>query len=414
MLNKLRLKFIAVSLAATLVVLTLIVGGINVKNYSAVKKNAERTLQMLAQNGGEFPSKDEKPAPGAEEPPKKNDGGMSPEMPFETRYFTVTLGANGDVSAVNTKNIAAISEDEAKALATKIKERGKTSGRSGNYRFASYAVADDRVMYIFLDCTRDFANYSEFLSASCMVSAGGFLLVAALIVVLSGVVVKPTVETYKKQKQFITDAGHELKTPLTVINADCEILEYESGGNEWTESIKNQVKKLSGLVEKLVFLSRMDEENQKMVMSEFSLSEVVEDAAKPYSAVCLAAGKKFSSSVEKNLSAVGDVKQIAELTELLLDNAVKYSDSEGNVNIALSSSGGQKKLTVSNTTDGVPKGNLDVLFDRFYRLDSSRNSGTGGHGIGLSVAKAIVKLHKGKISAFSPDGKTIIFTVILK
>ncbi|HCE34155.1 MAG TPA: hypothetical protein DEQ88_02115 [Clostridiales bacterium] len=158
----------------------------------------------------------------------------------------------------------------------------------------------------------------------------------------------------------------------------------------------------------------MDEENQKTVMSEFSLSEVVEDAAKPYSAVCLAAGKKFSSSVEKNISAVGDVRQIAELTELLLDNAVKYSDSEGNVNIALSSSGGQKKLTVSNTTDGVPKGNLDVLFERFYRLDSSRNSGTGGHGIGLSVAKAIVKLHKGKISAFSPDGKTIIFTVILK
>ena len=414
MLNKLRLKFIAVSLAATLVVLTLIVGGINVKNYLSVKKNAERTLQMLAQNGGEFPSKDEKPTPGAEEPPKKNDGEMSPEMPFETRYFTVTLTANGDVSAVNTKNIAAISEAEAKALAAKIKESGKTSGRSGNYRFSSYAVADDRVMYIFLDCTRDFANYSEFLSASCMVSAGGFLLVAALIVVLSGVVVKPTVETYEKQKQFITDAGHELKTPLTVINADCEILEYESGGNEWTESIKNQVEKLSGLVEKLVFLSRMDEENQKTVMSEFSLSEVVEDAAKPYSAVCLAAGKKFSSSVEKNISAVGDVRQIAELTELLLDNAVKYSDSEGNVNIALSSSGGQKKLTVSNTTDGVPKGNLDVLFERFYRLDSSRNSGTGGHGIGLSVAKAIVKLHKGKISAFSPDGKTIIFTVILK
>ncbi|HCE34154.1 MAG TPA: two-component sensor histidine kinase, partial [Clostridiales bacterium] len=239
------------SLAATLVVLTLIVGGINVKNYLSVKKNAERTLQMLAQNGGEFPSKDEKPAPGAEgaeEPPKKNDGEMSPEMPFETRYFTVTLTANGDVSAVNTKNIAAISEAEAKALAAKIKESGKTSGRSGNYRFSSYAVADDRVMYIFLDCTRDFANYSEFLSASCMVSAGGFLLVAALIVVLSGVVVKPTVETYEKQKQFITDAGHELKTPLTVINADCEILEYESGGNEWTESIKNQVEKLSGLV----------------------------------------------------------------------------------------------------------------------------------------------------------------------
>lgn len=237
-------------------------------------------------------------------------------------------------------------------------------------------------------------------------------MVFILIFIFARIVVKPVAETYEKQKQFITDANHELKTPLTVIGANCDILEMENGENEWTNSIRNQVENLTDLTNKLVFLSRMDEESVKVNMSEISLSEIVADAAKPYIALALSSNKKFETKIEKDITVKGDADLLHKLITLLLDNAFKYSNDAGSIELSLAV-GKNKSITVTNTTDGVPQNDLDKIFERFYRLDKSRNSETGGHGIGLSVAKAIAELHKGKISVLSPDGKKIVFTVVL-
>ena len=423
MLKKLRIKFVLVTMLATMLVLCTIIGGINISNRIKVNKNAEKTLAMIVNNGGSFPQKpthseqgvvqsgissDNKESGGALRAPD----GMSPEAPYETRYFTVTLDEDGNAVSSDTKNIAAIDEEQAISIVAAVAEKSKTRGKYGNYEYMAAALYDGKVMYVFLDCTRDFVYFYDFLKTSCLISLAGYTIVFLLVVMLSGLVMKPFAEAYKKQKQFITDANHELKTPLTVINADCELMEYAGGNSEWINSIKDQVAKLTELTDKLVFLSRMDEEN-KVSVSEFSLSEVACEALEPFFAVCKSKGKKFTANVSQSASCVGNVKMIKELIELLMDNAIKYSDEQGNIEFMLTGSGKASKIMVSNTTSGVPQGNLDVLFERFYRLDGSRNSATGGHGIGLSVAKAIVEQHKGKITAYSPDGKKIVFTVVL-
>ncbi len=404
MLKKLRIKFIIVSMVATLLVLTAIISFINIRNYVNINETVDRTLQVLKDNDGRF-SMEKK------EPPK----GISPEAPYETRYFTVTFDSEGNVVAIDTKNIAAINDDVAKEYAEKLYAKNKEKGFIKDYKYVETITTNGDKMYIFLDCSRSLRTFREFLSASIIISIAGLFVVLVLVVIFSKIIMKPVAETYQKQKQFITDANHELKTPLTIINASCEILELEMNNteNEWTNTIKEQVARLTELTNKLVFLSKMDEENHKISMTDFSLSEVIEEAVKPYYTLALSKGKKITTDIEANVTLNGDMEMIKQAISLLLDNAIKYSDEEGNITIKLSKSGRNKKIIVSNTTTGVPTGDLSQLFERFYRLDKSRNSETGGHGIGLSVVKSIINLHKGKIIANSNDGKTINFIITL-
>lgn len=333
-------------------------------------------------------------------------------MPFETRFFSVRIDNSGEIVSTYTDKIAAVDEATAIEYAKEIFGQGKSKGFKGNYRYA-VSVSDNYTDIIFLDSARSLDTFQSFLQASILISLAGLVLVFILIFIFARIVVKPVAETYEKQKQFITDANHELKTPLTVIGANCDILEMENGENEWTNSIRNQVKNLTDLTNKLVLLSRMDEESVKVNMSEISLSEMVADTANPYLALALSHNKTFETKIENDITVKGDAALLHKLIALLLDNAFKYSDDEGYIELSLALVGKYKLITVTNTTDGVPQKDLNKIFERFYRLDKSRNSETGGHGIGLSVAKAITDLHKGKITVSSPDGKKIIFTVSL-
>lgn len=407
MIKRLRKKFIIVATCSVLAVLVLIVGIINIVNYSNVVKNADRIVSALKDGGGSF---------GGDKNDKFQDGEfngrpqrpMSPETPFETRFFTVVLDSVGEVGSVNTDKIASVDQTQAADYAVKLFKENKTTGFYGNYRYGASAEGND-TMYIFVDCTKELSGFENFLLVSIAVGVSAFVAVFLLVFFLSGRVMKPIAESYEKQKRFITDASHEIRTPLTVIGANTEVLEMQGTVNEWTESIKEQVKRLSSLTEKLVFLARMDEENQTLKTTDFSLSDAVEETVKPFSAVAVSKGITLDTDIQKNISYCGDEYLLRQLVSLLADNALKYS--EGNISVRLKAAGGKIQLTVANPAKEL-SGDLNVLFERFYRNDKSRNSETGGHGIGLSVAKAIVTAHKGKITARGENG-TVTFTVTL-
>ncbi len=408
MLKRLRRKFIGITMCSIVLVLGSIIGIINLANYWNINNNADALLSVLAENDGVFPRVGDMEGSGQKPPPRD----MSPEAPFNTRYFTVVLRLDGTVFSVDTGRIAAVSSEAAAEYAAQLYAQGKTGGFFENYKYQAHAC-NEGIMYIFLDCNEELETFYSFLFVSILASLIGILLVFALVLFFSKLAVRPVAESYEKQKQFITDASHEIKTPLTVIDANTEVLEMESGENEWTKSIKNQVKRLASLTEKLVFLSRMEEENAALQMADFSLSEAILQTAQPYEAIAEVQGKTLSLEIERNVSYYGNEVSLRQLISLLLDNAMKYSNPGGSIAVQFRTAGKNKVLSVKNTVSHIQKGKLDMLFERFYRLDSSRSSQTGGYGIGLSVARAIVTAHKGKISAQSDDGRSILFTIVL-
>lgn len=407
MIKALRRRFIAVTMCSVVVVLFLIMGTINLVNYYDINKNADELLQVLVENNGSFPKPEDPPH--GKKPPSRT---MSPEAPFETRYFTVVLREDQAIVSVNTGRIAAISTQTAAEYAVELYTAGKTNGFLDHYKYRSISLDGD-VMYLFLDCGRELSTFYSFLLISCLVALFGILSVFVLVVVFSKLAIKPVVQSYEKQKQFITDAGHEIKTPLTIIDAGTEVLEMEIGENEWTRSIKNQVKRLNALTEKLVFLARMEEESKLLQMTDFSLSDAIFETAQTFETVVAAQGKTLELEIEKQSSYYGEEDSIRQLLSLLLDNALKYSQENGKILLRFKTIGKSKEITVTNPVAKIELGKLDILFERFYRPDSSRNSQTGGYGIGLSVAKSIVDAHKGRISARSDDGRSIVFTVVL-
>ncbi len=426
MIRSLRIRFIAIAMGAVLLVPGGMMAAINVSNYVNINRNADVRLQMLAMNGGQFPmAVPGEPAFNGEEPPvtatdarpnednaphRQWDGRrLTAEAPFEMRFFTVVLDDAGNTVATNIDRIAAVDEAGANAMATAV--QGRTGGFYGDYKFTAVAV-ENGTMYIFLDCGRDLDTFRSFLWSSLWVSLIGLALVFLLVVIFSKKVIAPVAESYEKQKRFITDSSHEIKTPLTIIDANTEILEMEQGANEWTQSIRKQVARLTDLTGKLVLLSRMEEAGSRTPMVDFSLSDAVSEAAQPFAAVAEAAGKSLAVNVQPGLSLYGDEAAIRQAVGLLLDNAVKYSNEGGQIDVTLKAAGKHKVLTVANTADHVTDGPADRLFERFYRADASRNSETGGHGIGLSVVKAIAQTHKGKVAAVGRNGR-MEFTVTL-
>lgn len=500
MLKKLRRKFIAIAMLSVSIVLIAIVGTINIANYISTNEALDARLKLIAGNGGTFPDLLEQKNMGGEEnktdsinngtstrkeppsgktdiqPPedmkqadlkddnlkendlkendfKENDlkrHGISPESQFDTRYFTVTINSNGDVENIDTSKIASVSSENAAEYAKKLWKSGKKGdGKSGFAESCKYLTVDEdgSTMYIFLSCQREISTIKTYILASAGISVFGLVVVFVMIYFFSGKILKPVSESYEKQKRFITDASHEIKTPLTIIDANTEVIEMMEGENEWTNSTRKQVARLTSLTEKLVFLSRMDEEATKLEMLEFSLSDAILDTAEPFKTVARTKGKKLTIDVTDKILYTGDEKTIRQLVSILLDNAMKYSGcssvsfEKSNINktnlnkttqtqndcvttinpapeieISMKPSGRNRIITVWNTVDetaNIKKGRQDMLFERFYRTDTSHNSKTGGFGIGLSAAYAIVKAHKGKITAESKDGRSIKFTIVL-
>jgi signal transduction histidine kinase len=462
MIQKLRRKFILTATLSLLAVMAVLVGALNITNYIQTENNIDAMLSLLAENGGKLPefgdpmwepfsdpAKDsasaetggvsddtgnvpsaagtaESGAPqpqddGTDNPSKHNPKDnmqqisgvlITPETKYQTRYFVVDISETGSVASANLKNIAAVTEEDAASYAAEALKDGNGQGWIGIYKFL-VTTAQTGKKIIFLDCRVEIDGRAKLLLTSLIIALCSLISVFLLITIFSGKAVRPYAENYEKQKQFITDASHEIKTPLAIISANAEVLEMTSGGSEWLTSIKKQTSRLDKLVNQMVMLARMDEEHPSITFAEFQISDAVYDAAAPFDTVAQCAGKHFELAVEPKLKFCGDEGAIRQLTSILCDNAVKYSDSKGTIRVTLRSKGKNIILEVFNTCHNIDRETLPRLFDRFYRADSSRSRETGGYGIGLSIAKAITEAHKGKITVRSDDGKSVVFTVVL-
>ncbi len=414
MIKKLRRKLLAVSMLSLFLVLFVIVGAVNVFNFSKIANDADSTLYLLSQNNGNLP-------PPENRFPEQFDGGMfedraphhSPEFNFQTRFFTVIFGKNENILSYNMEHIAAVDVNKAANMALSALRSGREKGYFGNYRFSvTEQNSGEGYIVIFLDCAKELETFNNFLAISCLMSLLGLAAVFVLIFVLSGRIVRPISESYEKQKQFITDAGHEIKTPITIIDADAEVLEMEIGDNEWLIDIKNQTKRLASLTNDLIYLSRMQEDGLSLKMIDFPASDVVLETAQSFQSRALTGHKDLLWEIQPMLSLCGDEKAIRQLVSILLDNAIKYSPQNTAISLNFGKNGRNLVLSVSNVSQNEIVGNPSKLFDRFYRTDSSHNSQTGGYGIGLSIAKAVVDAHKGKIYATCPDGKLITIAAV--
>lgn len=414
MIRKLKIKFIILSMTSLLVLLTLIVAGMNLINYNSVIGDADEVLSLLSQNRGTFPGFTSNP--GNSNTPNTGQGNrlpqhISPELPYESRYFSILMNGNGKTIYTDISRIASVDAESAAEYAQKAISDSDNCGFVGNFRYIRYSEGDT-VRIIFLDCERRLDSFYTFLYTSIFIALAGLVIIFFPIFFFAGRIIRPISESYKKQKQFITDAGHEIKTPLTIINANVDILKMELGQNECLEDIQQQTNRLTSLTNDLVYLARMEESENSLQMIEFPISEIVSETAAPFRALAQSQKKDFVYSIQPMLSMNGNDKAIRQLVSVLMDNALKYSPPGGTISLEFAKQNRTLVLTVFNTTEAeVNKESLSHVFDRFYRADPSRNSETGGYGIGLSVAKAIVTAHNGKIHAWTQDEHSFGITV---
>lgn len=405
MIRKLRTKLILASMLSLIVVLIAIVGGMNLLHYRSLLRSADGMLSMLQENGGSFPR-----VRSPRFAPEIGADFDSPELPHITRYFSARI-AGGEVIDTDISRIAAVDASSAGEYALHALEKDVQRGFVDGYRFLCYEEdGDTRVL--FLDCQRYLRDARNVLLLSGGLSLLGCATVFLLLLLLSGRIVKPMAESYEKQRRFITDAGHEIKTPLTIIEADAEVLEMEQGRSEWLTDIRAQTKRLSALTGDLILLSRMDEE-QKAEMLPFPLSDIAEEISTSFLAPAKAQGKALETDIQPMLTCCGNQKGVAQLISILLDNALKYSSPAGSIRFSLQKQGKWAHICVENSTSGVDETTLRCMFDRFYRGDPARSAEVKGYGVGLSIAKAVVESHRGKIAAASPDGRLLRISVTL-
>ncbi len=411
MIYKLRKKFIIISAVSVSIVFTLIFGIIYIVSNLQLNRTMDMLTDVISKNDGVFPDFDkiEKPSAPAGFP---QEDFLTPETQFSTRFFTVWLDHDNQLIRENIEQISSISSTEAGEYAAKAINSGRERGWISLYRY-KIVNTDYGKSIVFVNGQTNKGITGRVLYSVFFVMVGSFLIILLLIILMSKKAVKPIAESYEKQKQFVTDANHELKTPLTLILSNVDIVESETGKNEWLDDIRSEGERMGLLINQLVTLSRMDEDTSGLTVTDFDISDTVSDVVSEFEGLAAEKKKNLMVSAEPSIRYRGDEGLIRKLMSILLDNAVKYCDPGGQINVTLYSRGHSPILTVENTYVNVDSIKLDKLFDRFYRADKARTY-TGSFGVGLSIAKGIVKKHKGDIAAYKKDLNYIGFKVILK
>lgn len=393
MFKSLRKKFIATAVGSVAIVIAILAITLNLINYYKLEERIDTTLldasksqaliRIFAEDGDDL---------------------------IITKNSSSTTDYNGfSIAKVDGvgKIVKAYRDDillpNQEALQSKVVEalkEGKTSGFIGSYRFLK-AETNVGNLILFLNCQREIDSYESFVRNSILISIIVIISVFILIVLVSKKVIAPIQQSYLKQKQFITGASHELKTPLAIISSNADVLEMENGTSKWTTNIHNQVDRLTSLVNSLVVFSRM-EEKDTVERTSFDLTEVLKSRIEDFDELANFRKKYIATDIDTNLNYYGEKDSIVQLMDILLENAIKYAPEDSDIWVSLKKNRKHAILKVSNKAT-VQKGDLSKVFDRFYRLDESRNSTIKGYGIGLSMAQLIAEKHKETIRAYAPE-----------
>lgn len=402
MIKKLRWKFIAVAMISIIVVLMAIIGTITLINYNKTVDNIDKVLTVLVDNDGKFNGLDFgddnlKNTGGNNNKdnlnPPKDYGEFTKETPYWTRFFSVKFTNSNPDPAVDTSMIASVSKEEAINMAKETIDSNSMIGFYGAYRY-KVKIADDFKLVVFVDCTKEMRSIRYFVFTGTWISLVGIIAVFIIVFIFSKIVFNPVKRTYDKQKRFVTNAAHELKTPLTIISANNELIDAQYNSLDETQAIDKQVKKLTIMINNLTLLSKLDEEDKNVDLKEkVDLTKLSNDLIEPFKVIFESRNIKFNFFVDDNCYIKGNTNLISQLLSLLIDNANKYALTYIDFEVRIV--GKCVELKTSNDAD-IDEKNPNLLLERFYRNDKARGK-IEGSGIGLSVVNEIVKLHKGTI-----------------
>ena len=423
MIKKVRNRFILVGTAAASAVTILLVLAINIFNTIQINSNLDDVLYEMSQEksvGFDSEKSGALEVEGAGEPDtekagssdvqwKKGHGKKGGRYSVQTQYaghfYHIVVDADGKASLISPVSLT----EELEQLAASIIETGKSSGTLNDYRYLVQKNGQVTDVFV-LDCLTEHQQEERLLLISTVVGAGGILVFFVFVFLMSGRIIIPLKENMEKQKRFITDAGHELKTPLSVIGTNMDILSMDLGENEWVEGTIYQVKKLRKLVGNLISLARMDEDSTVIVLSPFDVSSAAMESAEPFCVAASQAGGQMITDIQDGLTARGDEASVRQLFTILCDNAVKYSTSQTPIRVRLFQDGKRICFETENSwnRDITPE-KLDSVFDRFYRGDASRDrrSGKNGYGLGLSIAKGIASKNQLQLQVMEKDQRLI-------
>lgn len=386
MKKKLQIRFVLLSVIALIILQSLIVSVSIARSYKQITLKADHIIMLTSSS------------------PDSADVA-------DARYFTVdyTTGQKGIKTDLTHTKL--VSRPLAIDYAKKVIDKKSDKGYIDNYRYLVRREKNNiHITFLSRAATLDsFKNNAETLA---FISVAGIVIMTVILSIVSGKVVEPIVRNRQKQKEFITSASHELKTPLTVINADSQLLETEIGENEWLTDITRQTKYMTEMTNRLVYLARAEEQSDNLKKIEFPISDIAEDTADSYRSVAKNSGKIYNISIAKGISYCGDENAVREMMNALIDNAFKYSSPNGLITVKLFSKGSCVVFAVENTVQDIKSLNLANFTDRFYRNSNSNN--IKGFGIGLSVAKAVAEAHKGKLNIEAKGNDTIVISANLR
>ena len=393
MFKSLRKKFIATAVGSVAVVIAILAIALNFINFNKLEERIDTTLLDASRSQALIKIFSE----------DGDDLVITKNSSSATEYngFSIAkVDNNGRIIKAYRDDSLIEDQDTLQSKVIEALEKGKTSGFIGSYRFLKVETNVGNLI-LFLNCQRELDSYESFVKNSVLISIGVILSVLVLIILISKKVIAPIQETYLKQKQFITGASHELKTPLAIISSNADVLEMMNGDSKWTTNIHNQVDRLTSLVNSLVVFSRM-EEKDTVERTSFDLTETLKSRIEDFDELANFQKKYIVTDIDENLNYYGEKDSIIQLMDILLENAIKYAPEDSDILVKLNKNRKYATLKVSNKAN-VEKGDLSKVFDRFYRLDESRNSAIKGYGIGLSMAQLIAEKHKETIQAYAPE-----------
>lgn len=409
MINRLRRRFILIAMSSVTLVIVVLSLSVNLINFLSTDSDLSRMLEMIYENQGAVPD-----FPRGSRPDEMRNIPITPETPYSTRYFVLRYDGDGRLRNLDMRHIAAVTEEDVEAYLSVAMDQGVGFGYFGSYKYYVVPDGSGESTAIFLECRQELRSVRMFALTSALVVIVCIALVYVLVLILSKRAIDPVVRSVEKQKQFITDASHELKTPLTVITTSLKVLEMEVGKQKWIDKAQAQAEKMGALVGDLVTLSRLDEEKPRLQIADFPISEAVAETAESFRDFAAAQGHALALEIPSGLTYRGDEYAVRQLVSILLDNAVKYADEGNGISLRLERTRRGVTLHVRSACTGMDPSELDRLFDRFYRVEKSRSKETGGFGVGLSIARSIAEAHRGSIREECPDANTIQFTVLLK